>query len=350
MSPWDILGPMKTYVYTFIFSLFLVAFGTSEALSIQTSNRILVKVAETPITVLDVKREMDRQIYMNDQRIFENPQATYTHYMKNWKHVLQKIVQDEILYLEAKKMEYKIPSHDITQKVAELYGDNSVETCRMLSMTAEQAREHCNKEVISTHLSWYKIWNKSIMAATPKMTNIAYADHVADLAKKDQWTYQTIYVKGKDEKEVLNISDEVATMLKESDCENISGLLHGIGAGHEDLHLRASKDITLHTNELSSSLLSTLGSLEEGMTSEVITNQKGEEYIAKILRLKSIQKEPIPPYEELAENLRNGLINKFGSENTTMFFEDLYKQYDIDGLYGEKLTASTLQPFSIQND
>ncbi len=213
---------MKTYIYTFIFMITLCLFGSAEAVAIQTSNRVLVKVAETPITVLDVKREMDRQIYVNDKKMFANPQAVYSHYMQNWKYVLQKMVQNEILYLESLKMEYKIPSPDITQKVNELYGDNSVETCRALSITAEQARAHSNKEIISAHLSWYNIWNKSIMAASPKMVTIAYQEHKEALAKKDQWTYQTIYVKGKDEKEVKETSSEVATMLKESECNNLS--------------------------------------------------------------------------------------------------------------------------------
>lgn len=341
---------MKTSIYTFIFIAFVCLFGKAEALAIHTSNRVLVQVAETPITVLDVKREMDRQIYVKDKNMFSNPQAVYAHYMQNWKYVLQKMVQDEILFLEAKKLEYKIPSHDITQKVHELYGANSVETCRALSITADQARDHSNKEVISTHLSWYNIWNKSIMKATPKLVVAAYEDHKDALAKKDQWTYQTIYVKGKDEKEVQETSTEVATMLKESDCSNLNALLKGIGVDHKDLHLRASKDITLHTNELSETLLSTLGSLEEGMTSEAMTSKRGEQYVGKILRLKSFEKAPVPPYEEVAENLKGNLVNQFGSENSTKYFEDMYKKYDIDGLYGEKLTASNLQPFSIHYD
>lgn len=341
---------MKTYIHTFIFCLFLSFFGSAQAASIHTSNRILAKVAEESITVLDVKREMDRQIYMNDKKMFGDTQAVYAHYMQNWKSVLQKMIQDEMLFLKSKKLGYKLPSHEITKKVTEMYGSDVVTTCRDLSITAEKARKHANKEIISSHLSWYGIWSKSMMKATPKVVTKAYEDHIVNLEKQDKWTYQAIYVKGKDEKDVHGASEEISQMLKEAGSENIAAFLTGIGAKHENLNLRASKDITLQKGDLSPALFSTLSALEEGMSSEVINAKKGEQFIGKILCLKKVEKERIPPYTEIAEVLKNGLVNSLGAKNSKKFFDDLYKEYDVDGLYGNALATSTIQPFALQDD
>jgi hypothetical protein len=341
---------MKSFIYKFIFSVSILCLASAYGESIQTTNRILVNVGEKAITVLDIKKEMDRQIYMKDKRMFTNTQATCKHYAQNWKYTLKKMTEDEILLLEAKKLEYKMPETEITQKVAELFGEDNVVACKALSFTAEEARKISNRELISVHLSWFGIWSKSVMQTTPKTVMEAYTQYTADLEKKDKWTYQAVYVKGAEEKLVQERAAKIKTLLKEGDCINLSLLVDNMKSEESDVNLRASKDITLEKSQLSKTLLTVLGSLEEGMSSDIITTKKGDEYTGKIFQLKSIQKQHIPAFVDVSEKIKSSIMNQSGTEISTKYFEPLYKKYDISGFYGDELNSCRLEPFSLQND
>lgn len=341
---------MKSFISKFIFSLLTICATSIHGVSIQTTNRVLVNVGEKAITVLDVKKEMDRQIYIKDKHMFTNPEAVYRYYAQNWKYTLKKLTEDETLLLEANKMGYKIPEVEITQKVTELFGENSVVTCKELSITPEEARRISNREIISLHLSWFNIWNKTVNTTTPKIVKAAYEKHITELAKKDKWTYQAITVKGKEEKLVQDASAKIKVLLEENECSNLTALIDSIRNEKEQVALRVSKDITLEKSQLSDSLLSVLGSLEEGMASDIISSKKGSEYTGKIFQLKSIEKKYIPEFVDIQEELKNTLVSQSGSVCSQKYFQSLYKKYDIYGIYGEELNSCRLEPFSLQND
>ncbi|MCH9616976.1 MAG: hypothetical protein SP4CHLAM5_05630 [Chlamydiia bacterium] len=341
---------MKSFIYKFIFSLSILCLTSVYGASIQTVNKILVNVGEKPITVLDIKKEMDRQIYMRDKRMFNDTQAVYKHYAQNWKYTLKKMTEDEILLLEAKKLEYKIPETDITQKVTELFGDNNVVACKDLSFTPEEARRISNREIISGYLSWFGFWGDSINKATPKAVMEAYTKYTAELEKKDKWTYQAVSVKGKEEKIVQEEAAKIKNLLQEGECTNLSLLVQNMQSPESDVNLRASKDITLEKSQLSNTLLTVLGSLDEGMASDIITTKKGDEYTGKIFQLKSIQKQHIPAFVDVSADIKNAIVNESGIALSVKYFASLYKKYDIHGLYGDELNSSKLEPFSLQND
>ncbi|MCH9621237.1 MAG: hypothetical protein S4CHLAM20_06550 [Chlamydiia bacterium] len=340
---------MKSFTTKIIFILFFTTLSSLGAVSIETTNRILSSVGEKSITVLDVKREMDRQLYRQDKKIFSNPEAVYSYYAQNWKHILQKMVNDEILLLEAEKSKYEVKSHDVNQKMKELYGDDQVDAFRFLSITPEQALQNSKKELISAHLSWYKIWSKAFLETTPGIIRKAYETHIAELPKKDEWTYQALYIKGKDQEVVDQTASNIASLLKDGGCTNLSAILENINTP-EDLKVGLSKDITLSSAQLSPNLLSVLENLEAGKMSEVISGKTQNAYSGKVLHLKGFKKEPIPSYREMNAQIKDKMLNIKGGKIAHGYFEKLYKSYDIAGLYGMKLQSSNLTPFTLQDD
>jgi len=344
------IAPMKKQLFRSFFLVTLLSVSSIYGVAIQTNNQILTRVGSKAITVLDIKKEMDRQIYMSDKKIFTDVQALGSYYYHHWKSVLNKMTQDEIYLLEAKEMKYEIASHDITQKVTELFGENEIETYKFLSITAEQATAFGKREMMSSHLSWFKIWSKSLMEATPASVVEAYTEYVADLAKKDTWTYQALFVKGSDEKAVVKTSNNITALLKDGKYQNFSLILDSINTDNKAVKVGVSKDITLKTSELSPTLLSVLETLDEGMISDVITGSRAGSYTGKILQLKKHTKEKIPALADISENIKNSIVNKTSERVSNECFAKLYKKYDVDGLYGSLLDKTTLEPFTLAND
>jgi len=344
------IGAMKSFISKIIFILFFTTLSSLGAKSIETTNRILATVGERTITVLDVKREMDRQLFMAHKEVFSNPDAVYGYYSQNWKHILQKMIHDEILTLEAEKSKYQVKSHDVNQKMQELYGANQIEALKFLSLTPEQARKHSEKELISSHLSWYNVWSKAMQQTTPSDVEKAYKAHIQDLPKKDEWTYQALYVKGKDEKKVSEAAENIASLLNTENLPNLNALLENLDLGEEEVRVGVSKDITLRSEQLSPAMLAILETLEAGKMSDLITAQNGDSFTGKVLHLKGFKKAPIPSFKELNVELKNGMVNSRGARLAYDYFDKLYKVYDVHGLYGMTLQSSTLQPFALNDD
>lgn len=343
------LTPMKKLLSKFIFSFLCLTTSVLFGHTIQTNNKILTHVGNKPITVLDVKREMDRQIYLFDKTAFDNPEAVYAHYNQNWKYTLKKIVQDELLLLEAESREFSIPPHEITKKTAELYGENPVPLYQLLSITQEEAKEHGKRELYSMYLNYFNIWDKCNIAATPKEVQKAYQSFIKDLPMKDKWIYQAMVVQGKDEQLVNQTSESISQMLKGGQFSNLAAIVDSLSVG-DDLKVGLSKDITLTTKELSPSLLAVLENLEVGMMTDVITAKSSGTYTGKVIHLKEIQKEPIPDFSEISENLKHNIVSKSSEELSEKYFGNLSKKYGLSGLYGKNLQQSQLVPFTLDNE
>lgn len=341
---------MKKVIFKAIFVISFVGLASLYPASIQTTNRILARVGKHAITVLDVKKEMDRQLYIKDKNLLADPNETFSFYAQNWKMVLNKITQDEMLLLEAESLEYKIPTHEISKRVSVLFGDNTVEALKLLNITPERAREISNREIISEHFAWFQVWSKSFMEATPSTVHKAYEQHIADLAKKDKWTYQALYVKGADEGLVKDTTKSITTLLSKGEFTNLSTIIDQIDFHDERVKVGVSQDITLEKGQLSPKILTVLEKLDEGMMSEVIAGKSSNAFTNKILYLKERKKEHIPGFAEMNDKLKNEIVNKVGTKIASDYYEDLYKKYDVDGLWGEKLGTSQLEPFALSHD
>jgi hypothetical protein len=341
---------MKSFILKFIFTLLFISSVSLSAASIETTNRILTNVGERTITVLDVKREMDRDLYVTDKSQFEHPEIVFEFYVKNWRQFLQKMINDEVLVLEADKNKYNVKIHDINKKMEELYGSSSVETVRFLSMTPEQAYEASRKDLIGSHLSWYNVWSKAFLETTPSAIRSAYDAHIAKLPGKDEWTYQAMYFKGKDEKKIEDASTSINSLLEGGSFLNLTALLDEAGFETEAVKVGVSKDITLTTAQLSPNLLKILEKLEAGKMSDVVTAKGKGGYSGKVLHLKGFKKEPIPEFATMTDQIRATIMNGLGAKYAHNYFEKLYKKYDIQGLYGTLLQNSQLTPFKLEDE
>ena len=341
---------MKILSLNSFFITTVIALTSVYSAKIQTTNQILTRVASKTITVLDVKKEMDRQIYMKDPNMFFDATAVGSYYYKNWKYTLQKITQDELFLLEADSLHYEIPAPDITQKVTQLFGENDIEAYKFLSITPEEGREIAKRELYSSHLIWFKVWNTSLMQTTPKAILGAYSSYIRELAKKDTWTYQALYLSSRNKEDLENTTLKLSTLLKESKCENLSLILDQVKQNNQEVKIGLSKDITLKTNELSPSLLAVLENLEEGMTSDIISGKNNGVFTGKILQLKEHKKERIPALSEVSEELKNTISSNIADQLSKEHFKMLYKQYDAEGLFGDDLFASKLEPFTLVDE
>ena len=265
---------MKKTITYFLSIIFVTIAPTISASSIEFNNKILTHVGPKTITVLDVKKEMDRQIYIYDKKKFSDVEAIAQFYRTNWKSVLNKLVQDELTFLEAERMKFTLPEHQIQEKSKELFGNDQIESLNFLSITPETAKDFSNKQLIASNMIGYMVLKPTFQQVTPSTLSLAYNDHIKALEKKDKWTYKLLYVQGKDNNIVEEKALLISSLIEDKKHVNLSNILKNIGTNNEAIKFTLSDQITLKTEELSPKILQILQNLEEGTTSKVINEKE----------------------------------------------------------------------------
>ena len=341
---------MKKTITYFLSIIFVTIAPTISASSIEFNNKILTHVGPKTITVLDVKKEMDRQIYIYDKKKFSDVEAIAQFYRTNWKSVLNKLVQDELTFLEAERMKFTLPEHQIQEKSKELFGNDQIESLNFLSITPETAKDFSNKQLIASNMIGYMVLKPTFQQVTPSTLSLAYNDHIKALEKKDKWTYKLLYVQGKDNNIVEEKALLISSLIEDKKHVNLSNILKNIGTNNEAIKFTLSDQITLKTEELSPKILQILQNLEEGTTSKVINEKRKNKNISKIIQLVQLEKMPLPSFENVSQQLQSQAIQLGYEERSKTYFAKLYKDYDVQGLYGDNINRCFTEPFVIKDD
>ena len=185
---------------------------------------------------------------------------------------------------------------------------------------------------------------------TPSSLSIAYNDHIKELEKKDKWTYKLLYIQGKDNNIVEKKAMHISSLIEDKKHVNLSNILKNIGTNNDSIKFTVSDQITLKSEELSPKILKILQNLEEGTTSKVINEKKRNKNISKIIQLVQLEKMPLPTFDKVSQDLHSKAIQLGYEKRSQKYFAKLYKDYDVQGLYGENINRYFSEPFVLKND
>ena len=80
-----------------------ILFDKDNSPHLAVNNRILAKVNDKAISVVDVMKKMDVLFYREFPQYTSSMQARYQFYKANWKHVLEELVSKELVMADAEE-------------------------------------------------------------------------------------------------------------------------------------------------------------------------------------------------------------------------------------------------------
>ncbi|MBA3815063.1 MAG: SurA N-terminal domain-containing protein, partial [Parachlamydiaceae bacterium] len=101
-------------------------FNTEQELQIVVNNRILAKVNGKAISVMDLMKKMDLLFYRQFPQYISSAQARYQFYQANWKHLLEEIIDKELILADAQDAKIPISAGDVRQEMEVLFGPNII--------------------------------------------------------------------------------------------------------------------------------------------------------------------------------------------------------------------------------
>lgn len=329
--------------------LILVCGGLHAGGRIAVNNRILTKVNNKTISVLDVMKKMNVIISRHFPQIENSPEGRYQFYSTQWKDALLQMVDQELMIADAEKIELKIPDSDIREKLQERFGPNVVDNLEKIGISYEEAKEMIRTDLVVQRMTWYRVNSKALLSINPQDVKVAYRAYCENNASQDEWKYQTLSIRAPDEQIAKELSEKATALLNQGKA--------GLAAVAEELKslelppdtsIAVSQELSVPEKDLSESHKTILTSLDQGAFSQPIEQKSrsgDKQAVKRIFQLKEHVKKEISPFDKISNQLEDQLIENAINDEMDVYLAKIRQRFGFDPQQMMETIPSNFQPF-----
>ncbi len=356
---------MKKKIFTCLLSLFIgstslyalknesLLANKQEEPKIFVNNRILTKINGKPISTFDLMKKMDLAFYRQYPQLTSSPMARYQYYEMGWKHILEELIDKELILADAKENKIEVSNGDIRQEMESLFGPNTIANLDKLGMSFDEAAKMLQEEMIIQRMIGARVHAKALRAVTPIKIRKAYELFIQDPtnARLDQWTYRVVTVKDR----TLQKTEETAKTAYQLLMEGVS--LDQLATQLKERKLLGRKGKVTVSNivknndqELSKEYKEILRDLDTGMYSQpfVHKSRSNQTTVYRILYIQEKIPGGLPSFKEMEAKLKDQLLDEVADQETELYLQKLRQHYHIRPSDLEALLPADYQPFILK--
>lgn len=319
-------------------------------------NRILAKIEDTTISVLDVVKKMEVFLNKNYPQYSNSPTAKYQYFSSQWKEVLLQMIDHELILADADKMELKTTDSEVRETLFEKFGPNVMATLDNIGISYEEAKTMIHSELVVQKMTWFKVNAKALNAVNTQDIRSAYARYCEKNPSKEEWEYQVLSIRAQSEELAETIAQKAFELCQDSSAElsTISELLQNPPSENPEekpaFTLSVSELLKVEGKNLSEAHKAVLSSLSTQAKSKPIKQvsraNQGSAY--RIFHLKNHVKIPVPSLRSLYDRLQDQLIQEAAEKESRIYLSKLRERYGFDAKSLEENIPQGFQPFSLQ--
>src|SRR5579871_780542 len=111
-------------------------------------NRILAKVNDKTISVIDVMKKMDLFLQKYYPQFAGSKAARYQFYSSQWRETLTQMIDQELMIADAEKLEVKVTDAEVREELLNRFGPNIMTVLDGLGVTYDEARKMIHNEML----------------------------------------------------------------------------------------------------------------------------------------------------------------------------------------------------------
>ncbi|HSX12072.1 MAG TPA: SurA N-terminal domain-containing protein [Rhabdochlamydiaceae bacterium] len=330
--------PVMKKVSILIF-LLMCALGISEEPSFEPSdgrlvvnNRILARIQNKTISVLDVMKRMDVQLARSYPQYADNPVARYQFFTNQWRTTLNQMIDNELMLADAEKLELKVNDADVREQLHERFGPNIMPTLDKLGITYDEAWQMIHAENVVQRMNWYRVQSKAVNGIGPKDVKEAYKKYCALNPPVETWKYQVLSIRSPDEKTGALWAEKARQDLK---SEGVDFKLVGEKAKElldSSITFNVSEDYEVTGKNLSESHKAILTSLAVGTYSEPVkqVSRFDKSIVHRIFHLKDHQVTQTASFKEKYEELYEDLVQRAIDKEAKTYLIKVRERFNFD--------------------
>lgn len=319
--------------------------------SVKVNNRILAKVEGKPITVIDVQKKMDMVFYKNFPEYSNIPAARHQYYSINWKHVLDDLIDKELVLADAKDSKIEISNGDIRQEMEKLFGPNVIANLQKAHMTFEEAWEILKGELTIRRMMMGKAQIKALRHITPKVVRNKYLETKEKYFHPDEWAYYVISVRNSDSDKGSLTAQVIHRLLTDGySHEEVKRKIAEMSEVDPETKITFSDEYKQKREDISEAYLTILSQLGENQFSLPISQESrsNKSIVYRIFMVTGKIEKGYAPFKEVEPEIKAELTEAAMMQETKKYIDSLRKKFRMDEKSVSSMIPETFEPFVIQ--
>lgn len=318
---------------------------------IVVSNRILARINEKAISVVDLMKKLDVLFYREFPQYTSSTVARYQFYQANWKSVLQELIDKELILADAEENKLPVSSGDVRQEMEQLFGPNIIGNLDKVGLSFDDAWKIVQGDIIIRRMMYLRVNAKAVRQVTPQDVREAYDQHVKTIIRPDEWTYQVISLRSSDPEEGAIAANIAYTLLTENGiplhalAETLKKMPHAA-----KVQINVSDEFHHVDKDVSEIYKASLSKLQNGNYSPPIA-QKSRSDKSSVFRIFYLKEHLIGgpvPFNEAEMRIKDKLIEIAMAKESEAYLNKLRKHFDVHEDDVKNLTAGDFQPFLLK--
>lgn len=321
----------------------------SEPKHIQINNRILTKINGNPISVLDVMRKMDMIFFKEFPQYADSEEARFQFYSANWEHFFNELINNELIYSDAKEKNMPLSDSDIRAEMEALFGPNVVLNIDKMGMTFQDVWQILERDLYVRRMIYFRVTSKVKDEVTPERLKLAYQEFSQKNRRPSEWHYQLLTLRGPNIEKNKELAAQAYDLLsnQQLSLEDIEDKLLQIDP---ETKVSISEEFHRSEKDIAKSHLEALENLQEGEFSQPLQQvlRSDQSTVYRIYVLNKFIEGGTPSFKEVQDQLQDELVGKAIEKNSNQYLSNLRKKYGIDDKFISQSIPENFQPFYYQ--
>ena len=314
-------------------------------------NRVLAKVNGKVISVLDVMKKMDVIFFREYPQYSPLPEMRLQFYQVNWQQILQDLINKELIMAEAEELKIEVSNGDVRQEMEDMFGPHIIANLDQIGITYEEATKMIRSELILQRMLAARVRIKAIKKITPQVIRQAYQAFAENNKRLARWIYRVITVRDKDSAKGSEAALEIYRLLTEEKVpvENLADQMSSRHLFSPSSQVTISEEYSHEEKELSAAYKEILCQLNPGSYSQPKVQKRRSDFsqVSRIFYLKDFQAGGAPSFNEVANEIKEALIEQEVEKETEAYFKKLRKHFDIQENPIEEMLSEGFEPFKL---
>ena len=311
-------------------------------------NRILAKVNEKIISVIDVMKRMDLFLQKNYPHLANSKMARYQFYSSQWRDYLSQMIDTELMLVDAEKLELKVAEAEVREEILNRFGPNIMPTLDKLGVTYDEARKMILDEMIVQRMVWFRVNSKALNSVNSKDVKDAYNQYCIENPEMQEWDYQVLSIRSPNKTSSELLASRAFELMNTH--LNLASVSEQLGTPDEATTISISQEIKADEKNISASHREVLETLAVNTFSKPVpqVSRVDNSVVYRIFHLKKHSKKEVTPFEKMAERLKEELLQQAAAKENAQYIVKLRERLGYDEKNMVETLPSDFQPFVLR--
>jgi hypothetical protein len=315
-------------------------------------NRILAKVNGKTLSVIDVMKKMDLFLQRNYPDLVNSKVARYQFYSSHWRDTLSQMVDQELMLADAERLELKVTDAEVREEMLDRFGPAIMATLDQLDLTYEEARKMIHTEMVVQRMLWFRVNSKALNTVNPQEIKQAYKQFCLNNPPLEEWEYQVLSLRSPNRTASETIAAKAFSLLHsaQGNFQTVADQIKSEVNEDDGLVITLSSDLQADEKGIAESHKEVLKTLEPGTFSPPIAqvSRIDNSTVYRIFHLKQHQKKETPPFEKMADQLKDTLLDEAAMKENTQYLTKLRERMGYDEKHMLEVIPDDFHPFALR--